>query len=120
MIDLTNTKPDGTHYFLNRRLLEQKEVSDSDASEIMGLHKIKNAIFFVAQNVDNTDLLKSLADEVTKIEFEMQHLWGFSIDQTFHEWYMFPKCTCPKMDNSDMRGTKYQSINLECIIHGRG
>ncbi|MHA1691362.1 MAG: hypothetical protein ACTSU7_06970 [Candidatus Heimdallarchaeaceae archaeon] len=117
-MDLKITKPNGDIYILNPRLIEARDIPDSTVSEIIALHNIKNSIFFVAEHVDNVELLRSLAKEVTELEFEMQELWGFPQDQNFHEWYTFPKCSCPKMDNADARGTKYGITSGDCLIHG--
>lgn len=116
-------KPNGEAYHLNPRLIEAKNVSDENVLELIKLHNQKNVIFSEAEKLspksfDDREKLKDMSKNIEEIEFKMQALWGFDVDATFHEWYLFPHCTCPKLDNSDMRGTKYQVVSCNCPIHG--
>lgn len=117
-MNLKITKPNGDSYSLNPRLIEMNKVSDESVLEIIELHNKKNIIFDMAEGEDNITILRKMSKEVEEIEFAMQKAWRFPQDKSFHEWYLFPKCSCGTLDNSDMRGTKYQCINMECKIHG--
>ena len=92
----------------------------SELRALKSLHAEKLKYFKLMEETDDQAKLREYAGEVKFIEFEMQKNWHFPQDETFHEWYRVPKCTCPKMDNADRRGTKYMVINQQCPIHGDG
>jgi hypothetical protein len=50
-------------------------------------------------------------------EYALQRLWGFPEDPKYHRSYYYPQCTCPKIDNEDMRGTPYRVYDASCPIH---
>ena len=114
------TRADGSFYILNPRMIAAKDISEESVVELVKLHNIKQGIFETAEFIgkEKTDQLRVLADIFQEVEFKMQEVWGFGRDATFHEWYTFPYCSCPKMDNADARGTKYGVINCECPVHG--
>lgn len=111
---------DGRDYALNSGLLKQKGISKKAFSGLVNLHRAKNGLFRVADMTRNLDLLPLLAKELTQIEYDLQELWGFPLDDRFHEWYLMPRCTCPKTDNLDMRGINRQIMSCDCIVHGKG
>lgn len=104
---------------LNWRLVERMGVSDEVLELIKDTHRIRMCIFKNARNTDCVETLRTLAQEFDELEFVQQELWGFGRDSTYHNWFEFPKCTCPKMDNADMRGTTYRIITADCPIHGQ-
>lgn len=61
--------------------------------------------------------LKTLAKEVQELEYQLQFEWGFSRDHTRHRWFDVPKCTCPKLDNSERLGLDHRIIAGNCPIH---
>ena len=69
------------------------------------------------EQADDVYLLRKFAKQVTRIEYQLQEAWGFKKNRFMHEWYLVPKCKCPKMDNAEARGTKYQIISGNCPIH---
>ena len=103
---------------LNDSLVHDKGVSASKVEAIKQVHQLKNVIFTMADNTDNIDALRMLANMYTNIEFQLQDLWGFHKNIDFHSFWKFPKCTCPQLDNEDALGTEYHVYNADCPIHG--
>ena len=66
---------------------------------------------------DKNELI-DLANSVSDLEYQMQYVWGFNLDSKVHDWFNVPKCTCPKSDNKERKGTKYKIHNQKCLIHG--
>jgi len=108
----------GQSYRLNPNLVEQKKLSPAQVAELVEEHRYKLLVFELAKNTENPSLIVELSDELTQIEYRMQRLWGFPIDSNYHEWYLFPKCKCPKMDNADNRGSSRRIISADCLVHG--
>ena len=104
-------------YYLNKRLLDSKNAW-GNLSELVETHKMKLTLFDEMDKTDDSVKLHAFADGVQQLEFKLQRLWGFSENAHFHEWYLVPKCTCPKMDNADYRGTKYGITSGDCPVHG--
>ena len=71
------------------------------------------------EQTDNPITLFRLNKYITELEFEMQELWGFPINEDNHRyWFMCPKYTCPQMDNYVSIGTNYRYYGINCVIHG--
>lgn len=105
-------------YFLNKELAARNWLSTEDVKKLVELHVKKLDIFDMMHATDNPTELKRLAAQVTDIEFQMQATWHFPCDETYHEWYLVPKCVCPKLDNADYRGTDRRVHACNCPIHG--
>jgi hypothetical protein len=105
-------------YYLNEKLCHVQKISDATLYNIVQKHIQKLMIFEQMEETDDPQTLKDLSNIVTDIEFDLQELWGFPLDINFHRWYDIPKCSCPKMDNSENIGTKYRIISGACPIHG--
>lgn len=107
-------------YQLNEHLIARQRLTDEDVKALVKVHKRKLALFDKLEKTDDVKVLKRGALSLQRIEFEMQRIWGFPLDENFHEWYLIPKCTCPKYDNADRRGTPYKVVNGSCPVHGDG
>lgn len=105
-------------YSLNSSLVLKQGIDASELRHLKFLHAEKLKYFDLMRETDDRAKLKEYANEVQSIEFMMQKAWHFTEDSSFHEWYKVPKCTCPKMDNADSRGTKRRIIDMECPVHG--
>lgn len=69
---------------------------------------------------DRKRALKFHLEQLRKLEFKMQRLWGLKEDEKYHTYWMMPKqCTCPKMDNRDRLGHG-RVISGDCPLHGKG
>lgn len=105
-------------YYLSERLAKQQHVSDQEMDTLIQLHQEKLAVYDQMKNTTNRLELRRLAGLVETIEFEMQKNWHFDLNKDFHEWYLVPNCTCPRMDNEDRRGTPYRVVDAKCPVHG--
>jgi hypothetical protein len=106
------------HYMLNKRLLDSQLAWDN-LQKIKHAHWLKLMINDMILETDNEILMRSLAKDLTLIEFELQELWKFPLDGNFHRFWEAPKCTCPKLDNEDNYPIGYYTVNLTCPLHGR-
>jgi len=116
--DKYRVKYKDTEYVINPLLTKEKGLSDETISKIISKHIEKLRVYEKMKKAEDDNTLQFFADMVREIEFELQDLWGFERDYSFHEWYLVPGCICPKIDNRERRGTKYQIIDLNCPIHG--
>lgn len=103
---------------LNGHLLSRMNVSDTDTVLIHNLHEIKHYVFQLMEITDDSIRLKRYAKVVEDIEYRLQKHWGFDISRDMHDWYLVPKCSCPKSDNAGMKGTIYRTISKNCKVHG--
>lgn len=101
---------------LNKALLDQQNCWDN-LEAIKDAHVIKLCIYEIIQDEKDTEALKTLAQDLTEIEFYLQELWGFSKDSRYHRFWLYPKCECPKMDNEDDY-PHLQYYNAGCPLHG--
>ena len=105
-------------YNLNSSLVLKQGLDVSELRNLKSLHAEKLKYFDLMRETDYKHKLKEYAHEIECIEFEMQKAWHFTQDRNFHEWYKVPKCTCPKMDNADNRGSNRRIIVMDCPVHG--
>jgi len=103
---------------VNPELVKQQNISDDELALLKESHALLYEIYSDMARTDDKTTLRALASKCTEIEFIQQRLWHFDEDATFHNWYKVPNCTCPMLDNMERRGTPYQIINHNCIIHG--
>jgi hypothetical protein len=99
-------------------LAERRNISDESLERIKKLHLKRFQVKEEMTKTCDRSRLGMLANMIKDIEFELQDLWGFERDYSMHDWFDVPKCTCPKMDNRERKGTGYQIISLDCPIHG--
>lgn len=107
-------------YNLSGRLIESQNVSHDQVLRLVELHVKKLSLFDEMKATDDPAALKAGAKRLEAIEFAMQDNWNFTQDRGMHEWYLIPKCTCPKMDNADSRypGSTHRIFHGNCPVHG--
>lgn len=103
---------------LNALLLAEHGISEQQVQKIKELHCVKSIIFDCMFDSDDKEELHILAEFMEQCEFALQQAWGFPQDRNMHNWWLVPKCTCPKMDNEDAYRTEYRCINTQCPVHG--
>lgn len=107
---------DVSHY-VNPFLLEKQDCW-GNVDKIKQLHYERMGVYEEMKKTNDKLLLKMLDGLCTQIEFELQELWGFSLDIRYHRFWARPKCTCPKLDNEDLYpGGLYVTSGL-CHLHG--
>ena len=105
-------------FILNESLLRKQRINEEDENLIRVSHTLKDGLFKKMSETDDKEELRTLAKLVENLEFIQQKLWGFPLDESFHLWYLVPKCTCPKMDNREATGVKnHRIIVSDCPIH---
>jgi hypothetical protein len=118
-------KPD---VFLNPLLIKKQKLTWLEVQGLLKTYKQKDII--IKQMIKTNPrywldgklaikYLKTLAKEVTKLEYRLQKLWHFKKNQNFHRFWDLPHCSCPKMDNEERWGTKHHIYDNNCIIHGK-
>ena len=105
-------------YMINQNLVNRQKVSPEDVKRIVKLQTLRKYFFDFMELSEDKEEVRRLDKIVTQIEFQLQRLWRFKQDETMHRWFERPKCSCPKMDNSEMLGTGVRYTNPKCIIHG--
>ena len=113
---------DGEEITLNPSLLVRQGVDAKRLAELKRLHVLRARVIKEMAKEKATDAfaLQQQAAEVTRLDFELQKVWGFPQDEAFHYWYDLPHCTCPKMDNRERYGIEGQRIISEdCPIHAK-
>jgi len=108
---------------LNPNLVKQQGLNKDDVAELEQLHEAKNQLFEIMSVLDpdmDIDVLKTYVLLLESLEFNMQRVWKFDQDRSFHNWwYQAPHCECPKMDNADpLMGYGGRIINGNCPLHG--
>lgn len=103
-------------YYLNKNLLDRQNAWEN-IEELINFHKRKLDLFDEIDNGLWDNNLPKAAQKLQEIEFNMQEAWKFGKNAEFHEWYLIPKCTCPVMDNMELRGTKYNIFSGDCPVH---
>ena len=103
---------------LNPALIVRQGITDMGTiNELKQTHEDRFRIFEAMENTNDVKDLKEFAFQFECLEYEQQKLWGFPQDRNFHCWYDVPKCSCPKMDNADNKGSEYRIISADCPIH---
>ena len=102
---------------INQHLLNKQDCWN-DLETIKELHLKKLKILNVMEHSEDASLLCRHAANVTEIEFKLQEALKFGRNVNMHRFWLLPKCSCPKMDNEDMYGTRYTVINCSCVLHG--
>ena len=103
---------------INHRLLAEKHISILDGMRIQKLQNEADAIKEHMRRCNDIDLLRDWASEWTRVQFDLQKLWGFPQNATYHKWWYLPQCTCPKIDNEDRYPIGFYYISEGCPIHG--
>ena len=108
---------------INMELAESKGLSKETIAKIIVRHKEREIIFEEMGKLNpllgvDRHTLKVLAESLTRIEYELQGLWGFVQDSRFHRFFDLPFCKCPVMDNEERLGTNSAIIVGGCPIHG--
>lgn len=103
-------------YMLSKALLDRQNCWDN-LDEIKEIHWFKLVIFELIAETKSVSLLRSLAQDLTEIEYKLQELWGFKLDANYHRFWDVPKCRCPILDNCD-RYPFGGVISTTCPLHG--
>ncbi len=117
MHDLTITHYDKPVLALSVALLDRQNAWHN-VEALKEAHQLKLVIMVMMNETDDAEELKSLAQDVQLVEFELQRLWNFPQDAKFHRPWQLPKCSCPSMDNEERWGAGVMVTNANCLLHG--
>ena len=109
---------------INVELAVARGLSDEDIEAINLRHNTREvtetALAMIAAGQgrgvpdDRWDLLKVWRAN----ESELQKLWGFPVDSSYHKEFRIEGCSCPKEDNEQYVGTQYRYVSKSCPFHG--
>lgn len=109
---------------INVELAVARGLSDEDIEAIKERHQFRtvteNALAMIASGqgrgvpADRWNLLRAWRAN----ESELQKLWGFPVDSSYHKEFRIEGCSCPKEDNEQYVGTQYRYVNKSCPFHG--
>lgn len=112
------TKFDKRISTINSRLVANQGLDLDTVNNINKLHRVRNCYLTLMEEVNDKQILRHFSDVITQIDFQLQSLWKFKEDSSYHRFWELPKCDCPKMDNQDVQGTGHRYINPNCTLHG--
>ena len=109
---------------LNEDLIASRGLSKKQVKKILKVHKEKLKILHMMRewSIESFDFqyaLRTMANNITDIEFKLQALWGFPQSREYHKFWELPQCGCPKMDNDDRYPSGIYVYSEGCPIHGR-
>ena len=121
-MNLTTTYK-GESITLNKHLIASKSINKATVKKLLKTHRKRLKVLYMMrqwseENKDFESGLKTMAEQITKLEFKLQRLWGFQENVNFHRFWELPYCKCPKLDNEDAWPYGYYYRNSECPIHG--
>lgn len=102
---------------INPTLLDRQKAW-KNLEKIKEAHQLKLIVYEMMEETNDVAELRSLADDVTEIEFELQALWGFWQDIKWHRFWTVPKCSCPRTDNEERYPTGKYIHSFSCLVHG--
>jgi hypothetical protein len=110
---------------LNDQLIKDKQLSIITIRKLMKVHQERHSLIQLMKMEDPDTItgrrnLKILANKIKMCDFELQGLWGFNKDDSYHAFWELPHCKCPTMDNKERVGQKnWQIYDGRCPIHGK-
>jgi len=102
---------------LNSMLLDRQNCWEN-VDTLKELHRERLQFEEMMSDTEDPAELKFLFAFWQENQFQLQEAWKFGRNADFHRFWEVPKCTCPRLDNEDMIGTKYCYINGSCSVHG--
>lgn len=110
---------------LNSALLQRQQVTAEQHTALLLSHQLKHVLFAGAKDVltepkteGRSIKLRLLAKMFSTLETEQQRLWNFPLDTSYHRFFDFPGCSCPKLDNAERLGSGFVIRATDCEIHG--
>ena len=108
----------GIKWNIPDELIEQQDLRPSELRQIIALQKERTDLFNLLIRAKDRTFMRIIYHQITEINYELQMLWGFELNDIRHKSFTYPHCICPKMDNEDMY-PYFMIIDLECPLHGK-
>lgn len=102
---------------INLDLVANQNIDFDTMCEIVALHKERYDLRSLFAATKDKTLIRMLFVLLRNIEFELQILWGFEPNESWHGAFRWPHCTCPKWDNREAY-PHYFIISGGCPLHG--
>lgn len=105
---------------LNECMIEKQGLSEDEIRVIQELHLERLILISTMEDCiqSDKDKLRELADKITDLDFQLQDAWHFPKSSDWHKFWELPYCSCPKLDNEETYGFKYNYKSDSCILHG--
>jgi len=104
-------------FMLNKQLLDRQNCWEN-LEKLKELHVEQLVVYEEMSNTDDELLLKMYDSLLDQINTELQREWKFTEDINYIQFWIRPKCTCPKLDNYDRYPYGYYVVNMTCPLHG--
>lgn len=109
---------ENNRYGLNTALAKYQGLNQEDFNSLISLYDIAHDIIKEIETETVPENFPKLLDKLSQAEFDIQEGWGFNRDSTMHYFSFTPKnCTCPKLDNMELKGFDRRIYNMCCPIH---
>jgi hypothetical protein len=100
---------------LNIELAISNNLTLDDFASLQDLYEVADNYI---EQLESEINIKETLDKLTDTEYLIQEGWGFDKNPDYHYFSFKAKnCTCPKLDNMDMIGSKYRVYSSICPIH---
>lgn len=88
---------------INKKLAQARNLNESTITAIEEIHiRLDHILVRPSMYVDSP---KMAVEMLENLEYTLQLLWGFPLDQNYHcYWFELKGCTCPKLDNRERLG----------------
>lgn len=103
---------------LNARLIQRQGLTEPEVDYIKHLHMLRMEIEEYMRTAPTAYILKGFNECWMDIQRMLQDAWKFDQNDNFIRFWEVPRCSCPKMDNSDNFPLGYYITNQDCEVHG--
>lgn len=104
---------------INQKLVERQGLTPEEVGKIQDLYKVDRQIQLAMERTIDPQKLRALFQDWTWCQFELQKLWKFKEDESYHKFWLVPNCGCPVIDNEDAYPKGPYSMNLNCPVHSK-
>ena len=103
---------------LNERLIEQQGLSSDEVAELEYLHETREILFAQAEVLDpefapDLKQLQLYADLLESLEYNMQRVWKFKQDASFHS--VVSTAALQVSENGQCRSNLFESNNFRSM-----
>ena len=92
---------------LNARLISNQDLKQEEVDKIYKLHRVRNCYITLMEISSSKEDLRYLSRIIVQIDFQLQRLWKFKEDSSYHRFWELPHCSC-----------EVNYINTQCLVHG--
>lgn len=101
----------------NVELADQRGLDEANRAELEKCYELLDNC--LAQPWKNCESPTEVVERVHDLECTLQAIWGFQVSSDFHNyWFRIKGCTCPKLDNEELMGSRMRYYNMNCPYHG--